>query len=96
MCCNYGINTLFAKAPAGAKTLKNCSGSGAKHKKRTFAIKCVTRLSWRLSPFWRAAPFPISLTPSQDAGDPVAGKTVFARCAICHKAAEGAGNSVGT
>jgi len=30
-----------------------------------------------------------------DHGDPVAGKTVFARCAICHKAAAGAPNSVG-
>jgi cytochrome c len=36
-----------------------------------------------------------NLAFAQDAGDPVAGKTVFARCAICHKAAQGAPNSVG-
>jgi len=36
-----------------------------------------------------------NLAYAQDAGDPAAGKTVFARCAICHKAAAGAPNSVG-
>ena len=36
---------------------------------------------------WAGAPAP--------AGDAVKGKTVFARCAICHKAAAGAPNSVG-
>ena len=28
-------------------------------------------------------------------GDPAAGKTVFQRCAICHKVDKGAGNGVG-
>jgi len=32
---------------------------------------------------------------AQDAGDPVAGKAVFARCAICHKVAKDAGNGLG-
>jgi cytochrome c len=36
-----------------------------------------------------------TLAYAQDAGDPVAGKTVFARCAICHKAAKDAGNGLG-
>jgi len=36
-----------------------------------------------------------NLAYAQDAGDPVAGKTVFARCAICHKVTQGGGNSVG-
>ena len=32
---------------------------------------------------------------AQDAGDAVAGKAVFARCAICHKVAKDAGNGLG-
>ena len=37
-----------------------------------------------------------NLAFAQDAaGDPAAGKTVFARCAICHKVAQGAPASVG-
>ena len=36
-----------------------------------------------------------SLAYAQDAGDPAAGKAVFARCAICHKADKGAGNGLG-
>ena len=36
-----------------------------------------------------------SVAFAQDAGDPVAGKAVFARCAICHKADKDAGNGLG-
>jgi cytochrome c len=32
---------------------------------------------------------------AQDAGDAVAGKAVFGRCAICHKVAKDAGNGLG-
>jgi cytochrome c len=36
-----------------------------------------------------------TLAHAQDAGDAVAGKAVFARCAICHKVAKDAGNGLG-
>lgn len=36
-----------------------------------------------------------TLAYAQDAGDPVAGKAVFSRCAICHKVAKDAGNGLG-
>ena len=36
-----------------------------------------------------------NLAFAQDAGDPVAGKTVFARCAVCHKAVAGAPSLIG-
>jgi cytochrome c len=34
-------------------------------------------------------------TPALAAGDPVAGKAVFARCAICHNVEKDGGNGVG-
>src|SRR5476651_720061 len=37
----------------------------------------------------------INLAHAQTPGDPAAGKTAFAQCAICHKADKGAGNGVG-
>ena len=52
----------------------------------------------RLSAFAAAALLACSFSTmafAQDAGDPVAGKAVFARCAICHKAAKDAGNGLG-
>jgi cytochrome c len=36
-----------------------------------------------------------SFAYAQEAGDPVAGQAVFARCAICHKVAKGGGNGLG-
>ena len=36
-----------------------------------------------------------SLAHAQDAGDAVAGKAVFSRCAICHKVTKDGGNGVG-
>src|ERR1700742_5307365 len=39
--------------------------------------------------------FGINAGYAQSAGDPAAGKTAFAQCAICHKADKGAGNGVG-
>jgi cytochrome c len=37
----------------------------------------------------------ILATPALAAGDPVQGKTVFARCAICHNVEKDGGNGVG-
>ncbi len=37
----------------------------------------------------------LTITSAQAAGDPANGKTLFARCAICHKITKDGGNGIG-
>jgi cytochrome c len=57
-----------------------------------------TESMMRISVFATAAALVCTVSTfayAQDAGDPVAGKVVFGRCAICHKATKDSGNGLG-
>ena len=45
--------------------------------------------------FGLLAAISMAATSALAAGDPINGKTVFARCSVCHKTTQGSGNGIG-